>query len=228
MPIGLGLVDVPLVSAVVLPDREVGEKKDQPNTVSLGGHVMCDTSLRSISNESRLQEIQVEEVEVMDHSVVPGIDMLNWWVSAGKEKMKFHDLMRSNLTTKRSVGIGAKLRAAKLAAKSWVDLENSKDVETVETLENRISCIEQKLAISRMGSGEEAVLKAEAQALNAKLWNRNEVIFNSKLCNETTLYETAVVRLGYECKSKWPSSLYSQNDFLRNPTMVAISWALQK
>ncbi|KAK8559942.1 hypothetical protein V6N12_012753 [Hibiscus sabdariffa] len=72
MPIGLGLVDVPLVSAVVLPDREVGEKKDQPNTVSLGGHVMCDTSLRSISNESRLQEIQVEEVEVMDHSVVPG------------------------------------------------------------------------------------------------------------------------------------------------------------
>ncbi|KAK8598323.1 hypothetical protein V6N13_094296 [Hibiscus sabdariffa] len=75
--------------------------------------------------------------------------------------------MRSTLTSKKGVGIGAKLRAAKVAAKSWVELENSKEVETVETLENRISCIEQKLATDRLGSGEVAVLKAEAQDLMA-------------------------------------------------------------
>ncbi|KAL4291575.1 hypothetical protein GQ457_14G004220 [Hibiscus cannabinus] len=55
----------------------------------------------------------------------------------------------------------------------------------------------------------------------------NEVAFNSKLCNESTLYDTAVARLGHWCKCKWPTSKYSLNDFLRNPALVASSWVVQ-
>ncbi|KAL4282828.1 hypothetical protein GQ457_16G022450 [Hibiscus cannabinus] len=54
---------------------------------------------------------------------------------------------------------------------------------------------------------------------------RNDVIFNSKVCNEFQLYDFMVLRLGHWCKSKWPSSMYSANDFLRNPTLVAVCWA---
>ncbi|KAK8990590.1 hypothetical protein V6N11_009282 [Hibiscus sabdariffa] len=71
MSIGLELVDVPIIATEVLPVRKVGGNEDQPNIAYLGGHSMSDTSFRSISNESRLQEIQVEEGEVMAHAVVP-------------------------------------------------------------------------------------------------------------------------------------------------------------
>ncbi|KAK8616023.1 hypothetical protein V6N13_017589 [Hibiscus sabdariffa] len=54
---------------------------------------------------------------------------------------------------------------------------------------------------------------------------RNDIIFNSKVCNEFQLYDIVVLRLGHWCKSKWPSSMYSANDFFRNPALVAVCWA---
>ncbi|KAK8479917.1 hypothetical protein V6N11_034052 [Hibiscus sabdariffa] len=75
------------------------------------------------------------------------------------------------LTSKRSKGIGVKLREAKMVAKDWVAIENSKDVESVENLERRISSIEHELTIVQPGSSEESTLKVEAQTLSTQLWN---------------------------------------------------------
>ncbi|KAL4291925.1 hypothetical protein GQ457_14G007740 [Hibiscus cannabinus] len=93
------------------------------------------------------------------------------WFTHWGDNSEFCDMMSNTLLSKKGVGIGVKLKTAKAVAKSWVELENLKVVETVESLENRISCIEQVLASSSLDLNEEAVLKAEAQDLSSKLWN---------------------------------------------------------
>ncbi|KAL4308799.1 hypothetical protein GQ457_01G003850 [Hibiscus cannabinus] len=94
------------------------------------------------------------------------------WFTHWGENPKYCESMQSVLTSKRSRGIGAKLREAKRATKAWVTAENLKDGESVENLEKRISSIDKELLRVQSGSREESALKVEAQNLNTKLWNR--------------------------------------------------------
>ncbi|KAK8514568.1 hypothetical protein V6N12_057468 [Hibiscus sabdariffa] len=55
------------------------------------------------------------------------------------------------------------------------------------------------------------------------LWlGRNECTFNKKQCNADLLFDLAVCRIGFWCKSRWSDSLFSLSDFIRNPQLCRV------
>ncbi|KAL4366522.1 hypothetical protein GQ457_05G033590 [Hibiscus cannabinus] len=116
---GLGLVDVPIESIEVLSVRVAGGKEDQPVKDSQGGSILHKLSSVEISNESRLQEIQVEEAEEEAHmgylnqansqmsnrsarlgnhsmGLRAGIDKINWSACVAKEKRRLRKMPRDS------------------------------------------------------------------------------------------------------------------------------------
>ncbi|KAK8667764.1 hypothetical protein V6N13_105245 [Hibiscus sabdariffa] len=106
---GPGLVDVPIVSVDDLSDSMTGGKEVEPNMYSQGGRTMCELPYVEITNESMLQEIQVEEVDEVAYmfdstqaqsqlsnraiqlgnrsmGLSAGLDKRNWWACAAKER----------------------------------------------------------------------------------------------------------------------------------------------
>ncbi|GMI92896.1 hypothetical protein HRI_002958900 [Hibiscus trionum] len=58
------------------------------------------------------------------------------------------------------------------------------------------------------------------------LWSlwlcRNKKVFKSKTPNEDMLFDMVLLRVGYWCKGKWPSSIPSVSEFVRQPCLTEI------
>ncbi|KAK8521909.1 hypothetical protein V6N13_021980 [Hibiscus sabdariffa] len=81
-------------------------------------------------------------------------------------------MMKKTLALSRCKGIGAKLREAKSAAKSWVARVKANDTMSIEALEKKLSSLEQSLISENRGNGDKENLKREIHVLRAQLWER--------------------------------------------------------
>ncbi|KAL4298271.1 hypothetical protein GQ457_12G019310 [Hibiscus cannabinus] len=48
---------------------------------------------------------------------------------------------------------------------------------------------------------------------------RNDLVFNLKGCKADTIFDLALVRIGFWCKSKWLDMPFSISEFVRNPIL---------
>ncbi|KAK8643868.1 hypothetical protein V6N13_013145 [Hibiscus sabdariffa] len=98
----------------------------------------------------------------------------------------------------------------------------SRDVDTIKSLENKFDSLECMIVSDGVASSETLARNSELQSLKAQLWEKNDVVFNSSSYDEKKVYEVAILRVGFWCKCKWPSSTYSLNEFVRNPALIAL------
>ncbi|KAL4282897.1 hypothetical protein GQ457_16G022390 [Hibiscus cannabinus] len=134
--------------------------------------VKCHVSTVTVNDGFQEEEEEEDDDDDDDNDDEDDDDSSTSTQLSSQNRVDYCESMQSVLTSKRSRGIGAKLREAKRATKAWVTAENLKHGESVENLEKRISSIDKELLRVQSGSREESALKVEAQNLNTKLWNR--------------------------------------------------------
>ncbi|KAL4368584.1 hypothetical protein GQ457_05G017660 [Hibiscus cannabinus] len=95
------------------------------------------------------------------------------WFTHWADNQWFNEMMEKIMSTHHKKGLGSKLRAIKVAVKTWVAEARANDTESVEMLEKKINDLEANLT----SSGATTINFGEAQSkihnLKAKLWARH-------------------------------------------------------
>ncbi|KAL4353131.1 hypothetical protein GQ457_06G018130 [Hibiscus cannabinus] len=92
------------------------------------------------------------------------------WFTYWADDQQFNEMMEQTLSRNHKKGLGPKLRAVKVAVKSWVAEARSKETETVEMLEKKINDLEADLLSRRASTFNVGEAQTEIQNLKAKLW----------------------------------------------------------